>query len=132
MSDGCSLAVQRSMMLRGILDECSVSTSISLNSKRAEDALKESEQRFHSTLDNMIEGCQIIGRDWRYIYINEAAEKQNQRPMEELLGNRYMDMWPGIESTNVFIVLRRCMEEKISRKWRTSSPFQVEPSGGSN
>ena len=78
------------------------------------EAIKESEQRFHSTLDNMIEGCQIIGRDWRYIYINEAAEKQNQRPMEELLGNRYMDMWPGIESTKVFIVLRRCMEERFS------------------
>jgi len=61
----------------------------------------------------MIEGAQIIGRDWRYIYINNVAETHNKRPKEELLGRRYMDMWPGIESTHVFEIIKRCMEEEI-------------------
>ena len=29
---------------------------------------------FRETLDNMLESCQIIGYDWRYIYLNHTAE----------------------------------------------------------
>ncbi|MDP3435033.1 MAG: PAS domain S-box protein, partial [Bacteroidota bacterium] len=75
--------------------------------------LVESEKRFSTTLDNMIEGCQIIGFDWRYLFINKAAELQNRRPNEELIGNKYMDMWPGIETTEVFAAAKKCMEERI-------------------
>ncbi|MGD2066977.1 MAG: PAS domain S-box protein, partial [Candidatus Bathyarchaeota archaeon] len=81
--------------------------------KQAEEALRESEHRFRSTLDNMMEGCQILGRDWRYLYINDAAEIHNRRPKEELMGKKYMDMWPGIEDTKVFELIRNCMEERI-------------------
>ncbi len=91
--------------------------------KLAEEAIRASEKRFHSSLDNMIEGCQIIGRDWHYIYINEAAEKQNRRPTEELLGNRYMDMWPGVGSTNVFAMLQRCMDERIPQDMENEFTF---------
>ena len=70
------------------------------------------EKRYRQTLDTMPEGCQIIGFDWRYLYLNEAAERHNRRPKEELLGKRYMDEWPGIEATNVFTFIRRCMETR--------------------
>src|SRR4030043_490070 len=76
--------------------------------QRAEEKLRETEKRMQSTLDSMLEGCQIIGFDWRYLYINDAAEKHNRRPKEELLGNKYMYMWPGIEETEVFAVIQRC------------------------
>jgi PAS domain S-box-containing protein len=76
--------------------------------------LRTSEERFRSTLDTMLEGCQIIGFDWRYLYLNDTADKHNQRPKEELLGNKYMDMWPGIESTHIFSVMKRCNEERIA------------------
>jgi PAS domain S-box-containing protein len=71
----------------------------------------QSDEHFRAMMDNMLEGCQIIGRDWRYIYINAAAERHNRRPKEEMLGQRYMDMWPGIETTHVFEVIRGCLEE---------------------
>ncbi|MHB8113919.1 MAG: GAF domain-containing protein, partial [Bellilinea sp.] len=70
----------------------------------------------YSILDQLLEGCQIIGYDWRYLFINDAAEKHNQRPKEELLGKKYMDMWPGIEATEVFVIIRRCMEERITHQ----------------
>jgi PAS domain-containing protein len=38
-----------------------------------EKILREKEERYHSTLDNMLEGCQIISTDWRYLYINDAG-----------------------------------------------------------
>lgn len=83
--------------------------------RRKEKALQESEERYRSTLDNMLEGCQIIGSDWRYIYLNNAADIHNRRPKEELLGNKYMDMWPGIENTEVFRIIKYCMEERVPR-----------------
>ena len=82
---------------------------------QAEKALRESEERFRNTMDNMLEGCQIIGRDWRYVYINDAAERQNHRPKGELIGKRFMDMWPGIESTPLFTVIRSCLEERTAQ-----------------
>ena len=78
--------------------------------KQTEQALFDSEAKYRHTLEAMFEGCQIIGFDWRYLYLNEAAENHNRRPNEELLGQKYMDMWPGIESTQVFQVIRSCME----------------------
>ena len=81
--------------------------------KQVDDSLRASELRFRSTLESMMEGCQIIGYDWRYIYINTSAEKQNRRPNKELLGKIYMDMWPGVESTAVYVGLRHCMDKRI-------------------
>jgi PAS domain S-box-containing protein len=72
---------------------------------------KRNEERFRQTLDNMLEGCQIIGADWRYIYINDAAERHNRRPREELIGKNYVEMWPGVEATEVYAALRRCMDD---------------------
>jgi len=76
--------------------------------------LQKSEERFRSTLDNMLEGCQIIGNDWRYLYINDAAERHNRRSQKELLGNKYGDMWPGIEKTNVYALIKDTIENKVS------------------
>ena len=74
--------------------------------------LRKSEKRLRSTLDCMLEGCQIIGFDWRYLYINDAADIHNRRPKTELLGKIYMEMWPGIEKTNVFGYETICMNER--------------------
>jgi PAS domain S-box-containing protein len=88
-----------------------------------EETLRESEHRFRSTLDNMMEGCQIIGNDWQYLYINHEAELHNHRPKEELMGKRYMDMWPGIEETEVFVMIRRCLEERIAHHMENQFVF---------
>jgi len=105
-----------------------VGTCIDLTDrKRMEEALLASEARYRSTLDAMLEGCQIIGFDWRYLYLNDVANMHNRRPREELLGNKYMDMWPGIEATEVFAVIRRCLEERVVRTMENEFRF---PDGG--
>jgi PAS domain S-box-containing protein len=82
--------------------------------KRAEEALRKSEERFRTTLESMMEGCQIIGPDWRYLYLNPIAAEQARRPREELLGRTMQECFPGIEDTALFAVLGRCMAEKTS------------------
>ena len=81
--------------------------------KMAEKELKASEERFRYTLENMLEGVQIIGFDWKYIYMNRQAEIQNRLPNVELLGKTYMEIWPGIEKTEVFRSIEKVLRERI-------------------
>lgn len=82
------------------------------------EALIKSEERFKGAFDHLLEGCQIIGHDWRYIYLNPSAGIHNRRSNEELLGNRYQDMWPGIEKTEIFKIIERVLVTRI--------PYQLE------
>ena len=81
-----------------------------------EQALRDSEERYRSTLDGMLEGCQIIGFDWRYLYVNDAVARHGRRAKEQLLGHTMMEMYPGMEETELFGHLRRCMEERVPRR----------------
>ena len=87
------------------------------------EALRKSEIRSRFTLDHLLEGCQIIGFDWRYIYLNHTAEIHNKRPKDELLGQRYMDMWPGIEETDVFQVIKHTLEDRVSSHFENEFVF---------
>lgn len=98
---------------RGKVEILGVSRDITAR-KRAEEALRKSEELFRNTLEGMLEGVQIIGFDWRYIYLNATAAIHNRRPNAELLGQRYLDMWPGIEETHVFTLLKNCMETRTA------------------
>jgi signal transduction histidine kinase len=67
-----------------------------------------------NTLDNLLEGFQLIGYDWRYLYVNDAIVKQSKcERKEDLLGLTMMEKYPGIENTGLFLTLQRCMVERI-------------------
>jgi PAS domain S-box-containing protein len=78
--------------------------------------LRRSEARFRTTLDNLIEGCQIIGFDWRYQYINAAAAAHGRSSVEALLGRTMMEAYPGIDRTPVFATLKRSMEGRTTEE----------------
>ncbi|HEX5838981.1 MAG TPA: PAS domain-containing protein, partial [Anaerolineales bacterium] len=75
-----------------------------------------SQEQFRQTLDTMLEGCQIIGYDWRYLYINHAAARHGRRTPDQLLHRTMMEAYPGIENTELFRVLKRCMEERTPQQ----------------
>ena len=79
-------------------------------------ALTASELRFRSTLDSFLEGCQLIGHDWTYLYLNEAAARHNRKPNSELLGRKMTEVWPGIEASAVFKLLRGTMESRVAAR----------------
>ena len=89
----------------------------------AEAMLREGENSYQDILDNMLEGCQIIGFDWRYLYLNEVAASHGQRPKERLLGQTMMEAYPGIEKTEMFAQLRRCMEKRTSHRMENDFVF---------
>ncbi len=65
-----------------------------------------------ATLDKLLEGCQIISYDWKYLYVNNIVVQQGHKTKEELLGHTMMEVYPGIEKTEMFVHLRRCMEKR--------------------
>ena len=72
------------------------------------------EERFRSALENLREGCQIIDRDWHYVYVNPAAARHGQSSVDALIGRTMMEAYPGIETTPTFAVLRECMDARSS------------------
>ena len=87
------------------------------------DALKKSEARFRQALDNMLEGCMILGFDWTYLYLNETAAKHGQNKRENLIGRTLLEMYPGMEKSAIFVHYRRCMEERIPQRFEESYTF---------
>ena len=85
-----------------------------------EHALGEIIERRYSVLDGLLEGCQIIDADWRYVYVNDAAARHGRHTAKELLGHTMLEMYPGVENTHLFAVLQRCITE------RTRSRFENE------
>jgi PAS domain S-box-containing protein len=81
------------------------------------------ELRLRSTLDNMLEGCQIIDYTWRYIYVNDAVARQGRVSKKGLLGKTMMQVYPGIEKTEMFATLRRCMEERVTERMLNEFEF---------
>lgn len=65
-------------------------------------------------LDCLSEGFQVIGPDWRYIYVNPAAARHGRRTAEQLAGRRMTEVYPGIEATPLFGLLRQCMDDRSS------------------
>jgi PAS domain S-box-containing protein len=84
--------------------------------KQAEAALRASQERYLRTLDNMLEGAQIIGFDWRYLYVNDAVAQHGHQTKETLLGHTMMEVYPGIQNTEMFTALRQCMDERVVRQ----------------
>jgi two-component system cell cycle sensor histidine kinase/response regulator CckA len=67
-----------------------------------------------TVLDAMREGLQIIDREWRYVYMNDAAALHGQRPRDELLGRTMMECYPGIAELSMFETLRQCMDHGVA------------------
>ncbi|MDB6151688.1 MAG: hypothetical protein JWL90_141, partial [Chthoniobacteraceae bacterium] len=81
--------------------------------KLTEAALKESESRLRTTLDNLFEGCQIVNSQWTYCYVNARAGLHGHKKKEELIGRTMMEVYPGIEESEMFKTLQICMEQRI-------------------
>lgn len=81
--------------------------------KEAEAAVMAGEKRFRNTLDQMMEGVQIIDFSWRYVYVNEAVTKHGCYTEQDLIGHTMMEKYPGIEKSEMFQSLQKCMVQRI-------------------
>ena len=80
----------------------------------AAEELRLQEERYRHTLDDMLEGCQIVGRDWKFLYVNETAARHSKKTQEELLGHTCVEVFPGIENASFYKKLKHCMEDEVA------------------
>jgi two-component system cell cycle sensor histidine kinase/response regulator CckA len=74
-------------------------------------------------VDNMLEGFQIIDFEFRYVYLNPAAVRQSRREPSELIGKRLVDAYPGVEATELFAVMSRCLRERVDCRFENDFAF---------
>jgi PAS domain S-box-containing protein len=91
--------------------------------KQMPDNIELSDLRFRNALGQMMEGCQIIGYDWRYIYLNETAIKQAQQKPDMLLDHTMMEAYPGIEQTEMFGFMEKCMSQRIPHQMQNKFTY---------
>jgi len=74
-------------------------------------------------VDSMIEGLQILGFDWKYVYVNDALVAQSHYTREQLIGGSIFDLYPGVQDTAVFSALKACMENRTPNHIETEFEF---------
>jgi two-component system cell cycle sensor histidine kinase/response regulator CckA len=90
-------------------------------------AASASSLRAYAGFDHLLEGCQVIGPDWRYLYVNDALVALSRRRRDELLGRTMMEAYPGIDEAPFFASLRDCMERRLPHRLENEFEF---PDGG--
>lgn len=83
---------------------------------RAGEPSRPSFERHGAMLDGLLEGYEVIDSDWRYLYVNEAFARQARLTVRELLHHTMMEVFPGIESTELFSALRGCRQDHRPRQ----------------
>jgi len=78
---------------------------------------------FRLMFDQMLEGVQIHDSNWRYTYVNDALVKYSHYSREALLGHTVMELYPGIEQTEVFLAMQRCMGQRTAEILETEFVF---------
>ena len=76
-----------------------------------------SESAVRESIQKLLEGVQIIGFDWTYLYLNEAAERHARRQAHELIGRRMTECYPGIDQTPMFEALQRVMRGRKAEQF---------------
>ncbi len=73
--------------------------------------------------DNMLEGIQIISPEYKYVYVNDPVVSQSKTTREALIGHRMIDVYPGIEHTNMFRLLKHSMENRVNKSLSNEFEF---------
>jgi PAS domain S-box-containing protein len=81
---------------------------------KTKEKLQASEKRYRSTLDNMIEGVQIIDFDWKYVYVNKSFTSQVKCIEDEFTGYTLVQKFPCLKNSRIFKACRRCFDERVA------------------
>lgn len=69
---------------------------------------------YSDVFENLLEGIQIISPDYTYFYVNPTVCIHGKKTKEELLGKKMSDVYVGIDQTDFFVKLKKCMVERCS------------------
>jgi diguanylate cyclase (GGDEF)-like protein/PAS domain S-box-containing protein len=78
--------------------------------KRSGAALRAMSRRLYNVLESMTDAFYTLDREWRFTYLNEAAERLLQRPRAELLGRSIWQEFPEARGTRFESEYRKAVQ----------------------
>lgn len=69
----------------------------------------------YKVFDSLIEGVQVIGPSYEYLYVNNSLVRQAKSTRSRLIGSTMLKEYPGIEKTMVFHEISECMTKRDAR-----------------
>ncbi|MEW5859037.1 MAG: PAS domain S-box protein, partial [Cyanobacteriota bacterium] len=87
--------------------------------KQFEESLKAAHQRIYNILASITDAFVTLDSQWRYTYVNQEAARLLQHSPEELLGQRWQDLFPEAAQSNTFFAqeLERAVAEQVTVKF---------------
>ncbi|GAP98769.1 PAS domain S-box protein [Leptolyngbya sp. NIES-2104] len=82
--------------------------------KRIEAALRDSEVQTRNILDSISDGFFALDDQWRFTYVNQAAELLTGRLVSEILGSSFWDEFPSVIGTEFEVLHLRAMHDRVS------------------
>ncbi|MCK6507198.1 ATP-binding protein [Myxococcota bacterium] len=80
-----------------------------------------------AVLDSLLVGFQVVSPEFRYLYVNDVVAAHGRTTRDALLGRTMMECYPGIEHTELFAVIRGCLEAREPRSMLNAFRY---PDGG--
>ena len=116
--DGRWLYVEeRAVMLRGeggkLLKMVGCTTDVTAR-RQALAGQQSAMAQIATTLESITDAFTRLDRDWKVVYLNDAAERMNQRPRAETLGKTIWEMFPALVGTQLETEYRRCVDEQVA------------------
>lgn len=78
----------------------------------------------YSILNHLLEGCQIIDFNFRYVFVNDVVAAQGRKSREELLQHTMMEVYPGIQTTAMFTTLQKCMADRTPTQFENEFTYE--------
>lgn len=116
MGKPTQMAVMAHLESHGAEPQCTEMEQVEAKSEIRQLSEGPPERVASDVLNSLMEGCQVIGFDFQYLYVNDAVLAQAQVPRERLIGSTMAEHFPGIEQTPMFAVLSRCMRERMHQQ----------------
>jgi len=67
--------------------------------------------------NDLLEGVQVISADMRYLYVNRVVCEHAKVPADSLLGHEMKDVFPGIENTDLYQLIKSCLKDRQARQF---------------
>lgn len=89
--------------------------------KKAEEALRESEERLRTVLGSIGEPFYALDSNWRFLFASHAALQTWQKPAEAVLGRRFLEAFPEATGSAAYAAHQRVMQTGIQEHLETMS-----------
>jgi PAS domain S-box-containing protein len=90
--------------------------------QRNESALRSSQQQMGTTLQSIADGFVTLDHEWRFRFVNPEAARLLEKSPEQLVGNRFWDLFPEAVGGFAYHELHRAAAERTNVEFEDFNP----------